>query len=198
MNIDPMLIPSTLDMLHVGLALSTVLMFALFLLKPAGKNVVPAPALPTQDPSPEKKIPAAQSAPAPEPVKLKESSPDAAMQLLTLLQQDGRFIDFIQEDLSGYSDADVGAAARVVHEGSKKTLNNYFELAAIRSEDEESRITLAPGFNAAEVRLTGNVIGEAPFTGTLIHKGWRISACKLPKLAPEHDASIVAAAEVEL
>ena len=70
---------------------------------------------------------------------------------------------------------------RVVHAGSQKTLNNYFSLSPIRTEDEESPITLAAGFNASAVRLTGNVVGEAPFTGTLIHKGWKVDSCHLPQ-----------------
>ncbi|RWX57142.1 DUF2760 domain-containing protein [Photobacterium chitinilyticum] len=130
--------------------------------------------------------------------KLKTATPDAALQLLSLLQQEARFIDFMQEDLKGFADAEIGAAARVIHEGGQKVLNEYFSFAPVRSEDEETRITLPQGFNASEVRLTGNVVGEAPFTGTLIHRGWKVTDIKLPKLAEGHDASIVAAAEVEL
>ena len=104
--------------------------------------------------------PAPAPAPAPE---FKAASPDAALQLLALLQQNARLIDFFREDLKGFSDADVGAAARVVHEGAK-TLNEYFRLEPVQSESEESRITLNAGFNAAEVRLTGNVTGQPPFT----------------------------------
>lgn len=130
--------------------------------------------------------------------KLKTATPDAALQLLSLLQQEARFIDFMQEDLKGFADAEIGAAARVIHEGGQKVLNEYFSFAPVRSEDEETRITLPQGFNASEVRLTGNVVGEAPFTGTLIHRGWRVTDVKLPKLAEGHDARIIAAAEVEL
>jgi hypothetical protein len=126
------------------------------------------------------------------------TSPDAALQLLALLQQEARFIDFIQEDLLGFSDADVGAAARVVHEGGRKVLQDYFSLAAVRDEQEESRVTLAEGFDATAVRLTGNVIGQPPFTGTLIHRGWRVTEVRLPRLAEGHDAYIIAPAEVEL
>ena len=86
----------------------------------------------------------------------------------------------------------------MVHEGSKKALATYFTLAAVRNEAEESRITLPTGFNASEVRLTGNVVGEAPFTGSLIHKGWKVTDIRLPKLAEGHDTSILAPAEVEL
>ncbi len=130
--------------------------------------------------------------------KLKTSTPDSALQLLSLLQQDARFIDFMQEDLKGFADADIGAAARVIHEGGQKVLNEYFTFVPVRAEEEESRITLPQGFNASEVRLTGNVVGEAPFNGTLIHRGWKVTNVKLPKLAEGHDVHIIAAAEVEL
>ena len=195
MNINLTAFPATIDMLHLGLAILALLFFILFLAKPkSSSNEAPDEnSNVTAEPVVEQAVQE-----TPKPVELKEATADAALQLLTLLQQDARFIDFIQEDLTGYSDADIGAAARVVHEGSKKTLSSYFTLEAVRSEEEESRITLEEGFNASEVRLTGNVVGDAPFTGTLIHKGWRVTDVKLPKLAKGHDTSIVASAEVEL
>ncbi len=136
--------------------------------------------------------------PAPEPIILKESTPEAALQLLNLLQTEARFIDFIKEDMSAHSDADIGAAARVMLTGCNKTINQHFDISSVRSEEEGSPITLAEGFNAAEVRLTGNIVGEAPFSGTLIHKGWKVTNIKLPKLTQDHQAEIIAAAEVEL
>jgi len=147
--------------------------------------------------------------PAPQPVEppkappapvspLRETPHEAALQLLGLLQRDARFIDFIEEDVKAYSDADIGAAARVVHEGCRKVLREHFSLQPVRVEAEGSRITLAEGFDAAAVRLTGNVVGKAPFTGSLSHRGWKVSDTRLPKLAAGHDASIVAQAEVEL
>lgn len=137
-------------------------------------------------------------APTPEPVVLKEATPDAALQLLGLLQKEARFIDFIKEDITVFSDADIGVAARVVHEGCNKAINEHFTLAAVRSEQEGSKITLPDGFDAATVRLTGNIVGTAPFTGTLVHKGWQITDVRLPKLTSGYNAAIVAPAEVEL
>ncbi|MFT4940284.1 MAG: hypothetical protein ACI88A_003336 [Paraglaciecola sp.] len=192
MNLSLATFPTSIDMLHLALAILALLFMVLFFIKQRSSSA--------QKAEPAKQAGSSQQAVKAEvkPVQLKESTPDAALQLLTLLQQEARLIDFTQEDLSAYSDADVGAAARVVHEGSKKALNAYFSFAAIRTEDEESQVTLPVGFNAAEVRLTGNVIGEAPFTGTLIHKGWKVTEVKLPKLAEGHDTSLVAPAEVEL
>ena len=77
-------------------------------------------------------------------------------------------------------------------------LREHFTLTAVRSESEGQRLTLPAGFDAGATRVTGNVVGQAPFTGTLAHRGWRASATRLPQLAPGHDASVLAQAEVEL
>ena len=148
--------------------------------------------------------PVAAPAPAPAPAAqpaapvLKQASPDAALQLLGLLQRDARFIDFVEEDVAGYSDADIGAAARVVHGGCRTVLREHFTIAPVREEAEGSRVTLPEGFDATAIRLTGNVVGKPPFTGSLSHRGWRVQDVRLPKLAASHDASVIAAAEVEL
>ena len=141
-----------------------------------------------------------QSQPAaePQPVIVREPTPEAALQLLGLLQREARFVDFVQEDVAADSDADIGAAARVVHEGCRKVLGEHFSIEPVRSESEGSRITLAEGFDAAAVRLTGKVVGQPPFTGSLGHRGWRVTDTRLPKLAEGHDASVIAQAEVEL
>ena len=143
-------------------------------------------------------VPAPVPTPAAAPVILKEATPDAALQLLALLQREARLIDFTQENLGSHADADIGAAARVVHEGCAKVMREYFTIDAVRQEAEGSRIVLQEGFDSAQVRLTGNVVGSAPFTGTLSHRGWRVADTRLPKLAAGHDAAIVAQAEVEL
>ncbi|NMM81481.1 hypothetical protein B2J86_11205 [Acidovorax sp. SRB_14] len=154
-----------------------------------------AGALPAQPPA--APVPAAAPSPAPQPAV--QAAPDtAALQLLGLLQREARFVDFVEEDIAAYSDADIGAAGRVVHEGCRKVLREHFQIAPVRSEVEGSRITLPAGFDAAAVRLTGNVVGQAPFTGTLGHRGWRVTGSQLPQLAPGHDAAVVAQAEVEL
>jgi hypothetical protein len=136
------------------------------------------------------------AAPAPRP--LKENDPDAALQLLGLLQREGRLIDFTRENLADYSDADIGAAARLVHEGCSKVLREHFTIEPVRQETEGSRVTLNEGFDAAAIRLTGNVVGKPPFSGSISHRGWRATEVRLPRLAEGHDASVLAPAEVEL
>ena len=122
----------------------------------------------------------------------------AALQLLGLLQREARFVDFIQEDVAPYTDAEIGAAARVVHAGCRKVLGEHFTIAPVRPETEGARITLPAGFDAAAVRLTGHVVGQAPFSGTLSHRGWQVTNVTLPQLTDVQAAKVIAQAEVEL
>ncbi len=145
--------------------------------------------------------PAATPAPvasAHPPAPTQPPSHDAALQLLGLLQREARLIDFTQEDVRAYSDADIGAAARVVHAGCRKVLDEHFSISPLRTEAEGSRIRLEAGFDARAVRLTGNVVGSAPYQGSLSHRGWRATDVRLPQLSAGHDATVLAQAEVEL
>ncbi len=185
-------LPGHLDLLHLILIVTTIIGFALYFGKVLSKS--PADATTKDEVAAEVTIETTPKA---------EEKPQApvdhsALQLLSLLQQEGRLIDFLYEDVSEYQDADIGAAARVIHQGSQKVLKQYFTLSPIRTEEEESRITLDAGFNTQEIQLTGNVTGSAPFTGTLVHKGWRVDQTNLPVVAEGHDCNIIAKAEVEL
>jgi hypothetical protein len=130
------------------------------------------------------------------PAKTADSA--SALQLLSLLQREGRFVDFLQENVAGFSDQDVGAAARVVHEGCRRALKDYLVLEPVRTEAEGAAVVLERGFDAARTRVTGNVVGEPPFKGRLAHHGWVVRKIELPALAAGHDPTIVAPAEVEL
>lgn len=161
------------------------------------------PLLPPPEPEPTKKAKpksanVKKKVAAPKTVVLKETSGDAACQVLGLLQREGRFVDFVMEDLSGAKDADIGAAARVVHDGCRKALRDHFELVPVRGEEEGSRVEVEAGFDPSKVRLTGNVVGEPPFKGTLAHRGWRADKVNLPKMSKEHDPTVLAPAEVEI
>ncbi len=137
-------------------------------------------------------------APAPAPIVLKEATADAALQLLAILQDKARFIDFVKEDMSAHSDEDVGMVARVIHEGCNKALNEHFTFAPICKEQEGDKITLLDGFDATKVRVTGNIVGNPPFSGTLIHRGWQVTEMRLPATIEGHNSHIIATAEVEL
>jgi len=151
--------------------------------------------------------PSATPIPAPlqEPVRpllpaatLDKAPPDSALLLLGLFQKEARLVDFLQQDVGDYSDQQVGAAARVVHQGLRRVLDDHLTIAPVRTEPEGGRVTLPAGFDPAEVRITGQLVGEPPFRGTLIHAGWRATDLRLPKVVSGRDLSILAAAEVEL
>lgn len=121
-----------------------------------------------------------------------------ALQLLGLLQREGRLVDFLQEDTSAFSDAEIGGAARVVHEGCNRALRGVLELEPVRTEAEGDAVTLEEGYDAAKTRVTGDVSGEPPYRGRLAHHGWRVAKIELPRRSTGSDAKIIAPAEVEL
>jgi hypothetical protein len=139
--------------------------------------------------------PEARLAPAP---SVREADVTAALQLLSLLQREGRLVDFLQQDITAFPDADVGVAARVVHEGCRKAVRAHAEIEPVRDEAEGARVSLAAGFDADMVKLVGDVKGEPPYAGVLRHRGWRAKKLTLPSLVGGHDAQILAPAEVEL
>jgi hypothetical protein len=168
----------------------------------AGRALAVKEGMPALPPAPEKKPEPAEAKkpePKPEPPKKPEPpSTDAALALLALLQREGRFVDFLEEDVASFPDADIGAAARVVHAGCRKALREHVVLEPIRSEEEGSKVTLPKGFDAAKNKLVGDVSGDGPFAGTLKHRGWRAVSVTLPTAMEGHDAKVVAQAEVEL
>jgi hypothetical protein len=122
-----------------------------------------------------------------------------ASELLILLQREGRFVDFLEQDIDGFEDAEVGAASREIHKGCRKVLREHFGVAPVlEGVEEDDDVTVPAGFNPEEIRLVGKVKGKAPFKGVLRHHGWRAKKVQLPQVAPELDARVLAAAEVEL
>ena len=122
----------------------------------------------------------------------------AAVQLLAILQREGRLLDFLQEEVDGYSDAQIGAAVRDIHRGCRKALAEHMPLKPVLREKENAQVRVDPGFDPSRIRLVGNVVGDPPFTGALRHHGWRIAKVQLPSPARGTDPSVVAPAEVEL
>ena len=128
----------------------------------------------------------------------KHTDQESALQLLAILQKEGRLIDFINEDVSAFSDEQVAAAARVVHAGVKKALQQHMTFAPVSDTPEGNNINLPADFDKNAYRLMGNITGSGPFNGALVHKGWKVTDFSLPKLADGIDLHVVAAAEVEL
>jgi hypothetical protein len=134
-------------------------------------------------------------------VSVAQHHKEGALALLALLQREGRFVDFVRDPAmldASTTDADIGAAVRAVHRGCLKVIEQYLSLEPVMPQDEEAKVSVPKGFDPSEIRLIGEARGEAPFRGTLRHKGWRVVEAKLPILAEGVDRTVIAPAEVEL
>ena len=120
------------------------------------------------------------------------------LHLLTVLQRQGRLVDFLSEDLDPYEDEQIGAAVRGIHENCKKVISKSLALEAVINGSEGEQVTVDKGFDPGAIKLTGNVTGEPPFKGILRHRGWRTKKLELPVLSDAQDAAIIAPAEVEI
>ena len=132
---------------------------------------------------------------------LKRAVRDAEIvHFLSMLQEKGRLVDFLMDDINAYSDAQVGAAARVVHAGCKGVLQDHFSINPVRPEQEGSTVQVPAGYSADEYRLVGKIAGSAPFSGVLVHRGWKTDIVKLPQLlrVAADRLPAIAPAEVEV
>ena len=117
---------------------------------------------------------------------------------LALLQEKGRLVDFLMEDVTAYDDAQVGAAARVIHQGCKEVLTEHFRITPVSVAQEGSQVTVPAEYAADEYRLIGKISGDPPFSGKLIHKGWKTDYVKLPRITKTGRLPAIAPAEVEI
>jgi hypothetical protein len=168
------------------LALAILVLIGLLLLKQPERAALPKPAAEPARPA---------------PVQPEATRAEAEIvQFLAMLQEKGRLVDFLMDDINAYKDAEVGAAARVVHAGCKGVLREHFKIDPIRAEDEGSTVQVPAGYSSDEYRLIGKITGSAPFSGVLVHRGWKTDIVKLPQLL--HRAAdrlpTIAPAEVEM
>lgn len=117
---------------------------------------------------------------------------------LSVLQRDGRLLDFFDEDLSVYDDGQIGAAVRSIQEDCKKAVKKYIDPKPVIDNEEGEKITIEQGFDIDSIKLVGNVAGEPPFEGILKHRGWKAGKKEIPKLSEIQDAAIITPAEVEI
>lgn len=128
----------------------------------------------------------------------KEGNESSALKLLAILQQEGRLIDFLQEDIGGYTDDQVGGAVRAIHAGCRKAILEYATVEAVLQGEEGGPFQVPTGFDPHRIRVVGNVAGNPPFSGILRHHGWRVTKLRLPSTPPGQDLAIIAPAEVEV
>ena len=122
-----------------------------------------------------------------------------ALTLLATLQREARLIDFLMEDLAGYDDAQISAAARDVHRACAAVLERMFALRPLRYQEEGAHVEIVAGYDPVQLTLTGNVTGQLPLRGTLVHHGWQAMQCELPTWSgQEESARVIAPAEIEV
>ena len=165
------------------------------LLKLGKSNTPPQP-----EPQPE-----AVEPPQPAAAVQYDSSDDcdaAVVQLMSRLQEKGRLIDFVMDDISAYDNESVGAAARIVHQGCCEVVADYFTIAPVHDGEEMEEIRLEENYDSSQYRLIGQVPDNPPYTGQVLHRGWKTSAVKRPQMANVAEApslkEIIAPAEVEI
>jgi hypothetical protein len=141
-----------------------------------------------------------QAAPGPKgtpPAAASRTPADGALQILTILQRDSRLVDFLMEDIASYSDGQVGAAVRELHDQCRDSLARHVTLQPV-IDGVEGTPARAPSGDPKAVRFIGNVPATPPSGGTLRHKGWRAAKVDLPGLAAQEDTAIIAPAEIEI
>lgn len=127
----------------------------------------------------------------------KDTVPPAAYQILYLLQKEGRLIDMLHENIGDYDDETLGGAFRKLHEDLQELIKERFILEPVLNEEEGNTITL-DSIDPDSVKVSGKVPAEGPFTGELIHKGWRLKECKLPEMVDGWKGDVIAQAEIEI
>ncbi len=164
----------------VALIVAVILLVALILQRQASGNQRSAPVVETETAAAEVERPAA-------PVSGVSSevigSADAeVIAFLGMMQEKGRLVDFLMDDIKGYADEEVGQAARVVYDGCRAVLLEHLTIAPLHDGEEGAKVTVPEGYRTTDFQLSGKLSGPAPFEGTLLHRGWKVSKAKLPKV----------------
>lgn len=148
----------------------------------------PVPFVVAEKPDTRKPESTAVEAPEPRLVSAtREEKHAQAIQLLALLQEKGRLVDFLMDDVTAASNDQVGAAARVVHQGCRQVLTDYVKVEPVNSASEGSKVSLKSGFPIGEYRVSGSWDGKGDLTGKLLHHGWKVAEMKLPELRLRSD-----------
>lgn len=194
----------------IGLGMALMLMLGLMIARAGSWGGamwgLTAAAKANQDPALKAKLDAVLGTSAPAPTGPSASAVPTAppkpsgepLRLLAILQTEARLVDFLMEDLAGASDAQIGAGVREVQKKAAVALKKYVTFEPVMGGTEGDRVTVAKGFDPSAVVLTGNVTGEAPFSGELLHAGWRVKSYTLPAVADGRDAMVVQPAEVQV
>lgn len=158
-------------------------------------GVLTALRLPRRDSTSKPAAKPATAAPTPPAATARTS--DGALQILGILQREGRLIDFLMEDITSFSDDQVGAAVRELHDQCHEAFTRHVTLEPM-IDGVEGTFAKAPSKDPSVVRFVGNVPAKPPAGGTLRHKGWKAAKISLPAQPAGQDAANLAPAEIEV
>jgi hypothetical protein len=136
--------------------------------------------------------------PAMPPVQASKTGRSEAITLLATLQREARFVDLVQESLTEYSDAQVGAAARDVLRDCRTVLDRFFDLHPVVDQPEGTPVEIEVDQSTGRYRMTGADSTGLSNQGSLVHHGWEARQCQLPMWSGSEDlALLVVPAELE-
>lgn len=180
---------------------ATSLLALIVLFSPSAPAVEPKQAAPEPQ-KPEEPVAKVEPKPEPAPVKIvappEPAVPPVAYQILALFQKEGRLLDFLMEDIAEVDDESLGGAIRPIHEGCRKILQDRLIIEPVLTDAEGETVNLGENVDPNSVKLTGNVAPSGPYSGVLVHRGWRMKECRLPSLVSGWTGDVIAPAEVEI
>jgi hypothetical protein len=151
-----------------------------------------------QVPVPTEPAPSPSTGTAAENARKKANEQRLFLNLISVLQREGRLIDFFAEDLDTYNDDQIGAAVREIHATCRRVVEKRLSLKPVIQSMEGEPVTVEPGFDPGTIKLVGNVSGDPPFTGVLRHRGWQAGKMDMPTFSGDQEPGVIAPAEVEI
>lgn len=122
-----------------------------------------------------------------------------ALNVLAALQREARLVDFLNESLDAYSDAQIGTAVRDIHRDAGAAIQRMFGIGPVLDQPENAAVEVPKGYSPNRYKLTGTLEGEPPYRGTLCHHGWQAAHCEVPEWHGDEDGRMcIAPAEVQV
>lgn len=129
------------------------------------------------------------------------SGEEQVLKFLSLLQKKGRFLDFLMDEVAKRPDQQVGAVARVVHQGCSDVLKDFFEIKPVLEEAEGTQVEWNAEQTSKEIKVLGESLEST--SGKLMHKGWLTQKVELPEVVDSQayrvgNKRIIVPAEVQV
>ena len=110
------------------------------------------------------------------PVTTRANRADAEIvNFLAMLQARGRLVDFLMDDINAHDATGWSSRARGPCRMQDRPAGALPNLP-VRAESEGSTVQVAAGYSPDEYRLLGKSSSPAPFSGALVHHGWKTDA----------------------